>query len=109
MNVTLVHIAQFDLSGKHWTNRMVLKRHVWNTQKVVESMRSALTAELKAAICTYEAKPRTQWIFDSSVQSTIVASRLFFTADVSAAFDDLEEGNEDALKVIVHCCDSLLK
>lgn len=64
-------------------------------------MRLALTVELRQAIATYEAKPRTQWLFDFSVQSTIVASRLYFTADINAAFDDLEEGNEDALKVLL--------
>lgn len=81
-------------------------------QKVVDAMRSALAAEMKAAISTYETKPRTQWIFESSVQSTIVASRLFFTADVSAAFEDLEDGNEDALKVAAilwHCLSLTLK
>ena len=28
-----------------------------------------------------------------------MVSRTFFTADINAAFDDMEEGNEDALKV----------
>lgn len=72
-----------------------------HAQKVVDAMRLALTVELRQAIATYEAKPRTQWLFDFSVQSTIVASRLYFTADINAAFDDLEEGNEDALKVLI--------
>ena len=28
-----------------------------------------------------------------------MVSRTFFTADINAAFDDMEEGNEDPLKV----------
>ena len=71
---------------------------VW-LQNVVNAMRSALSSEFKAAITTYDEKPRGKWIFDYSAQNTIVVSRTFFTADVNAAFEDLEEGNEDALKV----------
>lgn len=68
-------------------------------QNVVDSMRGALSYEFKSAIATYDEKPRTKWIFDYSVQNTIVVSRLFFTQDISAAFDEMEEGNENALKV----------
>ena len=69
-------------------------------QNVVDSMRSALSHEFKAAIPAYDEKPRTKWIFDYSVQNTIMVSRTFFTQDVNEAFEELEEGNEDALKVI---------
>jgi len=51
------------------------------------------------AIPAYDEKPRTKWIFDYSVQNTIMVSRTFFTQDVNEAFEELEEGNEDALKV----------
>jgi hypothetical protein len=71
-------------------------------------MRSALSSEFKAVIGTYEEKPRTTWVFEPSVQNMIVVSRLYFTADVNAAFDDLEDGNEDALKVLQDAfCDGL--
>ena len=65
-------------------------------------MRSALSHEFKAAIPAYDEKPRTKWIFDYSVQNTIMVSRTFFTQDVNEAFEELEEGNEDALKVRDH-------
>lgn len=68
-------------------------------QNVVEAMRAALSREFKAAITTYDEHPRTKWIMDWSVQNTMVVSRLFFTQDVSAAFQEMEEGNEEALKV----------
>jgi dynein heavy chain len=32
------------------------------------------------------------------VQNTIVVSRTFYTQEVNEAFDELEEGNEDAMK-----------
>lgn len=45
-------------------------------------MRAALSAEFKAIIPTYDERPRTKWIFENSVQNTIVVSRLFFTQEV---------------------------
>jgi dynein heavy chain len=54
---------------------------VW-LQNVVDAMRAALSAEFKAIIPTYDERPRTKWIFESSVQNTIVVSRLFFTQEV---------------------------
>ena len=68
-------------------------------QNVVDAMRAALSHEFKVAIPAYDEKPRNKWIFDYSVQNTIMVSRTFFTQDVNEAFEELEEGNEDALKV----------
>lgn len=73
---------------------------VW-LQNVVDSMRSALSAEFKAAMLSYDEKPRGKWLFDYSAQNTVVVSRTYFTADINTAFEDLEEGNEDALKVFL--------
>ena len=67
-------------------------------QTVVDSMRDALHYEFTQAIPPYEEMPRTSWIFKWSAQNTIVVSRTFFTQEVNEAFDELEEGNEDALK-----------
>ena len=44
-------------------------------------------------------KRSTEWIYEFSAQNTIVVSRTFFTQEVNEAFEELEEGNEDALKV----------
>jgi hypothetical protein len=46
----------------------------------------------------YDELPRTSWIFKYSAQNTVVVSRTFFTQEVNEAFDELEEGNEEALK-----------
>jgi dynein heavy chain len=52
------------------------------------------------AIPAYDAMPRsTEWIYKFSAQNTIVVSRLFFTQEVNEAFEELEEGNEEALKL----------
>ena len=74
---------------------------VW-LQNVVDAMRSAVSAEFKAAMPAYAEKARTQWIFENSAQNTVVVSRAFFTAEVNEAFMELENGNEDALKVHQH-------
>lgn len=77
---------------------------IW-LQTVVESMRNAIATEFKAAIPTYDERPRIKWIFDYSCQNTIVVSRLYFTAAINQAFNEIEEGNEGALKVqLPHCC-----
>ncbi|KAI8473051.1 MAG: flagellar outer dynein arm heavy chain beta [Monoraphidium minutum] len=67
-------------------------------QSVVDSMKAGLAAEFKRAMPTYDEVPRTSWILRYSAQATVVVSRTFFTQEVSEAFDELEDGNEDALK-----------
>ena len=54
---------------------------------------------LQAALPAYEERPRTKWLFENSVQNTIVVSRAFFTQEITAAFAEMEDGNENALKV----------
>ncbi|KAL4450636.1 hypothetical protein ABPG77_000992 [Micractinium sp. CCAP 211/92] len=73
---------------------------VW-LQSVVDSMRAALSHEFKSIIPTYDERPRAKWIFENSVQNTVVVSRLFFTQEVSEAFEELEDGSEDALKEVL--------
>eukprot|EP00882_Tetradesmus_deserticola_P009731 GHRQ01010278.1.p1 GENE.GHRQ01010278.1~~GHRQ01010278.1.p1 ORF type:complete len:796 (+),score=404.80 GHRQ01010278.1:482-2869(+) len=67
-------------------------------QSVVDSMKAAIQAEFKKANPMYDELPRTSWIFKYSAQNTVVVSRTFFTQEVNEAFDELEEGNEEALK-----------
>ncbi|GBF97683.1 flagellar outer dynein arm heavy chain beta [Raphidocelis subcapitata] len=67
-------------------------------QHVVDAMKAGLAAEFKRAMPTYDEVPRTTWILRYSAQATVVVSRTFFTQEVNEAFDELEEGNEDALK-----------
>jgi dynein heavy chain len=76
---------------------------------VVDAMREALSAEFKAAVLTYDERPRTKWLTENSVQNTLTVSRLMFTADINAAFDEMEEGNIGALKACSHACHVLTK
>lgn len=67
---------------------------------VVDAMKQALFAEYQRAIPAYDNMKRaSEWIYEFSAQNTIVVSRTFFTQEVNEAFEELEEGNEDALKV----------
>lgn len=61
-------------------------------------MRETLRVEFRMALRTYDEKPRKAWIFDYSVQNTVIVSRTFYTQEINEAFDELEDGNEDALK-----------
>lgn len=67
---------------------------------VVDAMKQALFAEYQRAIPAYDNMKRaSEWIYEFSAQNTIVVSRTFFTQEVNEAFEELEDGNEDALKV----------
>lgn len=68
-------------------------------ESVVKSMQTALRDECRQALARYHERPRTKWIFDHSAQATIVASRTVFTAEVNTAFDQMEEGQSEALQV----------
>ena len=72
---------------------------------VVDAMKQALFAEYQKAIPAYDNMKRaSEWIYEFSAQNTIVVSRTFFTQEVNEAFEELEEGNEDALKVLIRVC-----
>jgi dynein heavy chain len=73
---------------------------VW-MQRLVDHMRSGLKAEFCTALPLYDEKPRAKWIFDQSVQNTVVITRVAYTQEVNAAFDAMEEGNENAMKDVL--------
>mmetsp|Transcript_25005 Transcript_25005/g.85566 ORF Transcript_25005/g.85566 Transcript_25005/m.85566 type:complete len:4525 (+) Transcript_25005:136-13710(+) len=67
-------------------------------QTVVDTMRHALHEEYAAALPKYDDMPRVKWMFEQSAQNTITASRTVFTQEINEAFEQLEEGNDNALK-----------
>lgn len=87
---------------------------VW-LQNVVDAMRGAISVEFKAAMPAYAEKARTQWLYENSAQTTIIVSRVFYTQEICEAFAEMENGNEDAIKVrgnsVVHlsCASKLRK
>ena len=65
---------------------------------VVDTMRAALFAEFKTSLPKYDEMPRQKWMFEQSAQNTITVSRMIFTQEINEAFDQLEEGNDGAIK-----------
>ncbi|KAK3254170.1 Dynein beta chain, flagellar outer arm [Cymbomonas tetramitiformis] len=67
-------------------------------QNVVDGMRDALRLVFKNSVIGYDEKPRAKWLFDQCAQLTVAVTRVFYTSEVNEAFDQLEEGNDNALK-----------
>jgi len=73
---------------------------VW-MQNVVDCMRLALQKEFRDSLVGYDEKPRAKWLFDQSAQNTVMVTRVFYTQEMNEAFEQLEEGNDNALKDFV--------
>jgi dynein heavy chain len=50
------------------------------------------------AVSVAEDKPRHEFMYDWPAQITCSALRIIYTEEVNIAFEQLEEGNENALK-----------
>lgn len=72
----------------------------------VESWLNGLVAEIKSslrhllheAVTSVEERPKDAWIWDFPAQVALTASQITWNAEVSAAFQKLEEGYENAMK-----------
>eukprot|EP00899_Mesostigma_viride_P009330 jgi/Mesvir1/18399/Mv14277-RA.1 len=53
---------------------------------------------LKEATGLYDEKPREKWLLDHCAQIVVTVTRIIYTQDVFECFDQMEEGNEGALK-----------
>jgi dynein heavy chain len=66
---------------------------------LVDAMRKAVWAEFTAALPRYdEAESREDWIMEQGAQNTITVSRTIFTQEINEAFDQIEEGNDNAIR-----------
>jgi len=70
---------------------------VW-LNALVECMRSSLRFLLQDAVGIYEEKAKDAWIMDYPAQVTLTASQIAWNAEVTAAFQRLEEGYENSMK-----------
>eukprot|EP00163_Fabomonas_tropica_P031151 TRINITY_DN730_c1_g2_i2.p1 TRINITY_DN730_c1_g2~~TRINITY_DN730_c1_g2_i2.p1 ORF type:complete len:4514 (+),score=1634.66 TRINITY_DN730_c1_g2_i2:234-13775(+) len=66
--------------------------------KVVDVMRRSLHAILEEAVREYGDMPREEWLTKYPAQLVLVASQIWWTSEVTYNFDQLEAGNENALK-----------
>lgn len=58
----------------------------------------ALTVRTTECVGAFDEKPREQFIFDWCAQLVSVICRIVYTEDVNWTFDQLEEGNENAMR-----------
>lgn len=65
---------------------------------VTESMRRTGRYYFSLAVKNYDDKPREQWVFDYPAQAALVATQIWWAAEVNMAFGRLEEGYDNALK-----------
>ena len=72
-----------------------------NTNNPLPLQKNQQTKHQNSALPAYDEVPRPRWVLGPtlSAQAAVVVSRTAFTAEVGAAFDALEDGNDDALKV----------
>ena len=64
-------------------------------------VQNSLREKLETALDTYMQLPREKFIMDNCAQHVITTSQVWWTTDVYAAFDRLEQGNEVAVKEYV--------
>ena len=65
---------------------------------LAECMCSSLRSLLQDAVVIMEEKTKDAWIWDFPAQVTLTGSQIAWNAEVSAAFQRLEEGYENAMK-----------
>jgi dynein heavy chain len=72
----------------------------WLTE-LMEHVASSLRTQLFEALQAYIEVPRERFLTDASAQHAITTSQVWWTSDVNAAFERLEQGNETAVKEYV--------
>ncbi|XP_012283270.1 dynein beta chain, ciliary [Orussus abietinus] len=66
--------------------------------RLQDAMRVSIRHYFGEAVVTYEEKPREQWLFDYPAQVSLCGTQIWWTSEVNAAFERLEEGYENAIK-----------
>lgn len=97
--------STFDMSGnvERWLNDLV--SFVQNT------LRSELTNSMEASTVwdsTMPGDPREEWIFTAAAQMCLLTTQVVWTDDVERTLEQLENGNEEALKKYAEKCSARL-
>ena len=92
----------FDMKDnvETWLNRL--------TDMQVLTLKNSLRYAVDAAVNWEHEKPRQEWLFDYPAQTVLQASQVFWTEETEAALEDLENGNEDAVKNYLGVCNDRL-
>jgi len=73
-----------------------------------DSLRYILEASIEAAVNWEVEKPRHFWLEDYPAQVALVATQIYWTEEAQAALDELEGGQEDAVKKYLGVCNDRL-
>ena len=65
---------------------------------LMQAMRATIRHQLMKAMASYEDNPREKWLFYFPAQVALAGTQIFWTSEVSSAFNRLEEGYENSLK-----------
>ena len=66
--------------------------------RLMQTMRSTIRYQFTQAMLTYEETPREKWLFYYPAQVSLAGTQIWWTSEVSSAFNRLEEGYENSLK-----------
>ena len=67
-------------------------------KRLMDTMRATIRYQFTQAMLTYEETPREKWLFFYPAQVSLGGTQVFWTSEVSSAFNRLEEGYENSLK-----------
>jgi dynein heavy chain len=93
----------FEMKGavETWLNELVKFMQFTLRGVLYQSMTDAMSWDID--------KPREDWIFTVPAQIALVTSQIIWTEEVESALEELESGQEDALKKYNEICNSRLE
>jgi len=68
-----------------------------------------LETAVESAVNWESERPRHFWLEDYPAQIVLVATRVFWTEETQSSLDELESGQEDAVKKYLGVCNDRLK
>jgi dynein heavy chain len=99
---TVPLFANFVILGavENWLNELV--------KVMQDTLRQIMETALNTAANWELEKPREDWLFDYCAQIVLLASQVFFSEECEGALEELENGQEDALKSYLELCNGRL-
>jgi dynein heavy chain len=99
---TVPLVGPFEIVGavESWLNKLVAMMQ--------DTLRDWQEKALDTAANWEVDKPREQWLFDYCAQLTLLASQIFWTEECEGALEELENGQEDAMKSYLELCNGRL-
>ncbi|RYY32288.1 hypothetical protein EON62_05530, partial [archaeon] len=85
---------------ERWLNELTVMQQ--------DSLRYILEAAIETAVNWEVEKPRHLWLEDYAAQIVLVGTQIYWTEETQAALDELEGGQEDAVKKYLGVCNERL-